>query len=174
MNFEQRKNTARDLVVEFLNGFVPPRGMDDSQLAMRVSQIADAFARRMPDASNYGDLVQSVLDRILDTHMSNTWPAQGAFVMAMPNKELSKFSSPETYEPKDPHQVVIDAMEASEPVAESALWGVFSGSLPRNQLERYRNASVSNWINMYGPDAPRLMRARYGEIVGAYLPEVYQ
>lgn len=171
MDFEQRKRTAQSILIEFLDVFTPPRGLDDSQLASRISQLADAFARRMPIKGEYTDAVHRVLTKIMDTHQSNTWPPQAAFVMAMPNQELRQFSAQETFKVKDPVQLATARMEAGEPVDEAALWGVMARDLPRGHLDRYRNASVLGWMEVYGKDAAHLMRAKYGAVVDAYFPE---
>lgn len=171
MNFEQRKTEAKALVVEFLQGFVPPRGLDDNQLAIRISQIADAFARRMPVSGNFSELVSSALSRVLDTHMSNSWPPQAAFVGAMPSGEQRQFRSQETYQVEDPIDQYSSLMEAGDTVPETAIWGSFAGALPRRKLDEYRNASVLNWMRVYKTDASRLMRAKYGHVVNEYFPQ---
>lgn len=170
MTYEERKRKAQAILVEFLSVFVPPRGLDDSQMATRISQIADAFARRMPDKSDYETSVHGVLTRVMDTHLSNTWPPQAAFVMAMPNRELSQFRSQQTYEVKDPAERIASLMEKGDPIPESAVWGVLSGQLPHRHLDRYRNACVLEWMKVYGQDAPGLMRSKYGAIVDPYFP----
>lgn len=171
MTFEERKRKAQVILVEFLSVFSPPRGLDDGQMATRISQIADAFARRMPTSGDYETSIHAVLTKIMDTHLSNTWPPQAAFVMAMPNRELSQFRSAETYTPDDPVKRVEKLMDRGEAVPETAIWGVMASQLPRRHIDRYRNASVLKWMEVYGTDAPHLMRARYGEAVNPYFPE---
>jgi len=171
MNFDQRKKTAQSIIIEFLDVFTPPRGLDDSQLASRISQLADAFARRMPIKGEYTDAVHRVLTKIMDTHQSNTWPPQAAFVMAMPNQELRQFSAQETFKVKDPVQLTTARMEAGEAVDENSLWGQMARELPRGHLDRYRNASALGWMEVYGKDAPRLMHSKYGSVVDSYFPE---
>lgn len=170
MNFDQRKNEAKILVVDFLQVFSPPRGLDDGQLATRISQIADAFARRMPTTGEYRTAIEGVLTRIMDTHMSNTWPAQAAFVMAMPNRELSQYSSQETFTPKEPAELLRGRMEKNEAVPETALWGGMASSLPHKHLDNYRNASVARWIDTHGHKAADAMFSAYGAVVMPYFP----
>lgn len=171
MTYEERKRIAQTILVEFLSVFVPPRGLDDSQMATRISQIADAFARRMPDKAEYETSIHAVLTKIMDTHLSNTWPPQAAFVMAMPNRELSQFRAAETYKTEDPVKRIEKLMDEGDAVPETAIWGVMSSQLPRGHLDRYRNASVLRWMDVYGSDAPQKMRAIYGDAVAAYFPE---
>lgn len=170
MNFDQRKDRAKAAVVEFLSVLSPPRGLDDAQLATRIIQIADAFARRMPIEGDYDQSVATVLTRLMDTHQSNTWPPQAAFVMAMPNRELSKFSSQQTFEPKSPIELTKARMAAGEAVPETELWGLAASQLPREHLDNYRNASVKNWIDTYGHKAEDAMFAKYGGVVMPYFP----
>lgn len=170
MRFEQRKTRAKTLVMDFLEVLSPPRGLDEKQLATRIIQIADAFARRMPIEGDYDQAVASVLTRLMDTHQSNTWPPQAAFVMAMPNREVSKFSSQQTFEPKSPIELTKSRMEAGEPVSEADLWGVAASQLPREHVDNYRNASVKNWLDTYGHKAADAMFAKYGGVVMPYFP----
>lgn len=171
MTFEERKRRAQSILVEFLSVFSPPRGLDDSQMATRISQIADAFARRMPTKGDYEASVHSVLTKIMDTHLSNTWPPQAAFVMAMPNREVSEFRATETYVSDNPIQRIENLMDAGEAVPETAIWGVMASQLPRKHLDRYRNASVLKWMDVYGSDAAAKMRAMYGASVDPYFPQ---
>lgn len=170
MTYEDRKRKAQVILVEFLSVFVPPRGLDDGQMASRISQIADAFARRMPASGEFDTAVHAVLTRVMDTHLSNTWPPQAAFVMAMPNRELSQFRSQETFQVKDHVERITSLMESGEAIPESAIWGNMAASLPHRHIDRYRNACVLRWMEIYGQDAASLMRAKYGAIVDPYFP----
>jgi hypothetical protein len=170
MDFNERKRRAQKMLIDFLSVFSAPRGLDESQMANRITQIADAFARRMPTKSDYEESVQAVLRKVMDTHLSNTWPPQAAFVMAMPTRELSQFRSAETYEVKDPVERYSALMEKGEAIPESAVWGTLAGSLPHRHLDRYRNACVLEWMKIYGQDAASLMRSKYGAIVDPYFP----
>lgn len=170
MKFEERKRIAQSMLIEFLSSFSPPRALDDSQLASRISQLADAFGRRMPIDGDFAEAVQRVCQRVMDTHMSNTWPPQAAFVMAMPSRELSQFSSQETFTPKSEVDLITAKMATNEPVPEAALWGHISGRLPRDKLDAYRNASVKSWIDTLGHKAADAMRSKYGHIVAPYFP----
>jgi hypothetical protein len=170
MNFDQRKHSARKMVVDFLSVLSPPRGLEDKQLATRIIQIADAFARRMPVEGDYEQSVAAVLTRLMDTHQSNTWPPQAAFVMAMPNREISKFSSQQTFEPKSPIELTISRMQAGQAVPETQLWGGTAGHLPREHLDNYRNASVKGWIETHGHKAFDAMVSKYGAVVMPYFP----
>lgn len=171
MDFNERKRQAQSMLIEFLSVFSAPRGLDESQMANRISQIADAFARRMPAKADYRTSVEAVLRKVMDTHLSNTWPPQAAFVMAMPNRELREFQTQETFKPDDPIQHAIGRMEAGQHVSEPVLWGATSSQLPQGHLDRYRNASVMNWMGIYGSDAAMKMRAIYGAVVDPYFPK---
>lgn len=170
MTFEERKRRAQVILIEFLSVFSPPRGLDDSQLANRISQMSDAFARRMPTKSEFETAVHQVLTKVMDTHQSNTWPPQAAFVLAMPTREVREFATQETFEPKDPAEHAIDRMEAGEVVPEPVIWGNLSCHLPHKHLDRYRNASVLRWMEIYGPSASEMMRSKYGAVVEPYFP----
>lgn len=170
LDFNQRKDVAKRMVVEFLEVFSPPRGLDEKQLATRIIQIADAFGRRMPTEGSYEEKVQAVLTRIMDTHQSNTWPPQAAFVMAMPNREQSQFAAAETFQPKSESELIAGRMEAGQPVPETAIWGTIAGQLPHRHLDTYRNASVKAWLDTYGHKAHDAMYARYGAAVMPYFP----
>lgn len=170
MTYEERKRKAQSILIEFLNPFSPPRGLDADQMASRISMIADAFARRMPTSDDYDASIHAVLIKIMDTHLSNTWPPQAAFVMAMPNRELSQFRSQQTYEPEDPIARIERLMEKGDAIPESAVWGTLAGSLPHRHIDRYRNACVLDWMKIYGQDAASLMRSKYGTIVDPYFP----
>lgn len=171
MNYDQRKAKAKSLVLDFLSVLSPPRGLDEDQLATRIIQISDAFARRMPTDGDYDQSVAKVLTRLMDTHQSNTWPPQAAFVMAMPHREVREFSSQETFAPKDTDELLSDQMERGESIPETALWGQMASKLPHRHLDRYRNASVANWLKTYGHKAADAMFAKYGATVLPYLPQ---
>ena len=170
MTFEERKRQAQSMLIEFLTVFTPPRGLDDNQLARRISEVADAFARRMPLKGEYDTAVRAVLTRVMDTHLSNTWPPQAAFVMAMPNREQSQFRSQQTFEVRDPVERISNLMDQNEAIPESAIWGNMASNLPHRHLDRYRNACVLDWMKVYGQDAASLMRAKYGAVVDPYFP----
>lgn len=171
MDFNERKRQAQSMLIEFLSVFSAPRGLDESQMANRISQIADAFARRMAAKADFRTSVEAVLQKVMDTHLSNTWPSQAAFVMAMPSRELREFQTQETFKPDDPIQHAIDRMESGQHVPEPVIWGTMSSQLPHRHLDRYRNASVLNWMGIYGADAAMKMRAIYGAVVDPYFPE---
>lgn len=168
MKFEERKAAAQRLVVGYLDGFSPPRGLDDRQMAQRIDSIADAFARKMPTNRDFREAVAGVLTRVSDTHLSNTWPPQAAFVMAMPAGEAMGRPAAESFRVSDPVQHYGDLMRAGEGVPEPVLWGNISALLPSADLERYRSASVMTWAETYGQDAASAMMKRYGSIVAGY------
>lgn len=170
MTFEERKRKAQSILIDFLSIFTAPRGLDDGQLARRIAEVADAFARRMPVKGDYEAAVHAVLKRVMDTHLSNTWPPQAAFVMAMPNREVREFLTQQTYEPTDPIERIGKLMEEGEAVPESTIWGNSASLLPHRHVDRYRNASVMRWMEVYGKDAPSLMRSHYGPVVNEYFP----
>lgn len=170
LNFQQRKDSAKTAVVAFLEVFSPPRGLDEKQLATRIIQIADAFARRMTTEGSYEEKVQAVLTRIMDTHQSNTWPPQAAFVMAMPNREQSQYAAAETFQPKSEVELITGRMEAGQPVPETAIWGNIAAQLPHRHLDTYRNASVKAWLDTYGHKAQDAMYSKYGASVAPYFP----
>lgn len=164
MNFEERKSAAQDLVLGFLSGYTAPRGLDENQLSQRVTNIADAFARRMPTGGNYEEKVEAVLSRVRDTHESNTWPVQAVFVSQMPSREVSK-SAPATYRPEDADHIP-KLMQENLPVPERMIWRDVQVSA--EILDGYRQASVKSWSDAYRGDARDLMVQRYGAVVDRY------
>lgn len=171
MNFSERRREAQAMVMDFLSTFSPPRGLDEGQLASRISQIADAFARRMPTDGSYSEKIAAVLVRVMDTHQSNTWPPQAAFVMAMPSREQSQFSAAETFKPQDHVELLSAKMNNGQAIPETAIWGEMAGKLPRQHLDRYRNASVAGWVSTYGHKAADAMFSKYGGVVMPYFPD---
>lgn len=171
MQFEERKREAQNLVIQFLEAYSPPRGMSEDQLATRIGQVADAFARRMPTKGDFFEACERVMNKVRDTHMSNSWPTQAAFVLAMPQFETMR-PAQETFQP-DRAKNVSEKMRNGDPVAETAIWGKLSGSLSVGGavLERYRSASVMDWVKVYQGDAQKMMRAKYGSIVDMYFAE---
>lgn len=169
MNIEDRKRIAKEELLQFLSIYSPPRGLGDDQLADRIAFTADAFARRMPTTGDFREQVQRVFSSIRDTHISNTWPAQAAFVMAMPQREVMG-SAPETFMPNDADLWSRRMLEGN-PVPEAAIWGVVASKLPHGKLDQYRTAAASAWVNVYGSDAHNKMRAKYGAVVDPYFSQ---
>lgn len=170
MNYDERKAAARRIVTTYLDQFSPPRGLDDQQMVARINSISDAFARKMPIKGDYDDAVRGVLLRVSDTHLSNTWPPQAAFVMAMPAGDAMSRPAAESYRVADRGEHYAELMHAGEAVPEPALWGPLSGSLPSKLLDRYRSASVMTWAETYGRNAAQMMANRYGQAVREYFP----
>lgn len=170
MKFEQRKSEAKEMVMSFLSTMSPPRGVDPQGLANQIDGIADAFARKMPTKGNFGEAVKEVFTRLRDTHLSNTWPPQAAFVLAMPKADTMGRAAAETFQVKDPVERYSRLMLEGDVVPEALLWGSISGQLPRRELERYRSVSVLNWVEFYRDSAATLMAAKYGPVVHGYFP----
>ena len=101
MTFEERKRIASQQVLAFLDGFTPPRGMTDKQLAKRIADTAEAFARRLPVGMSFAEKVGAVLTRLRDTHKSNSWPPQAAFVAEMPEQTTKARAKPQTCQIED-------------------------------------------------------------------------
>jgi len=168
MTFEERKAQATKLVVEFLGDYSPPRGLDDSQQASRIAHAADAFARRMPSDGNFEEKVDAVLTKIRDTHLSNSWPAQAAFVMAMPQIEW-RGAAPKTYQ-ADNAERIPRLMGQGISVPEYEVWK--SQDVSREIIDRYRYASIDNWREVYRDEAEAMMAEKYGGIVRQYFEQV--
>ena len=166
MNFDERKRVASECLADFLADYAPPRGLDPAQLAKRITHTADAFARRMPTDGDYREKVNAVLMRIRDTHESNSWPPQAAFVMAMPKLEI-KGVAPRTYQADDDR--IPRLMSQGLPVPETQVWK--NQDVSREVLDRYRFASVQGWLDVYRHEAKELMAARYGGVVLSYFME---
>lgn len=169
MDFEARKKTAREMVAKFLDDFSPPRGIEDDKLRSRITFIAEAFARRMPTNGNFPEQVEAVMMKLRDTHESNTWPAQAAFIMAMPSGEQRAFAKLESFQSNDAERYS-RLMNAGEAIPETAIWGNITASLdvPREVLASYRKGSAARWQTIYKQDAHKLMRSQYGAAVDEY------
>lgn len=174
MNFDQRTACAMELVIEFLDTLCPPRGLGADQQATRIAQISDAFARRMPTEGDFAEKTQGVLQRVRDTHLSNTWPAVAVFVMAMPEENKS-VRAPSTFEGGDWKRAEADRMMAGKPVAESFVFGIRSkwllddGLVTPDVLQSYRFGVVQEFRETYGSQADQMLLARYGESVRPFL-----
>lgn len=164
MTFTDRKAQAEGMVLDFLSGYTPPRGLDESQLSQRVSFIADAFARRMPAGDSYMQKIEGVFSRVRDNHESNTWPAQAVFVAQMPAGEVRK-GAPSSYSSDDSDRIP-KLMAAGAPVPEYMIWQDVRAN--HEVLDRYRGASVDNWRATYRGEAHDMMVKRYGAMVGRY------
>lgn len=169
MNFEQRKSEAERLVADFLDDFVPPRGLDNEKLRARIAFIGDAFARKMPTKGDYAEAVNSVMLKIRDTHMSNTWPSQAVFVMAMPAGEVKEFAQLQEFKP-DKKEMYERRMADGLGVPEGVIWGATASqlSVSRDVLDSYRKASAASWQNLHKQEAHRLMRDKYGPAVDQF------
>lgn len=171
MDFQTRKSLAREAVTLYLDQFTAPRGLDDQQQANRIASIADAFARKMPVKGDYIEAIKAVLVKVSDTHLSNTWPPQAAFVMAMPLGETMGRPAAESYRVGNRADHYGELMRDGETVPEPVIWGPLASQLPKHELDRYRNASVMTWAETYGGAAGKMMANRYGSSVKAYFPE---
>lgn len=175
MNFDQRKAEAKRLVFSFLSDFTVPRGMTSDQQASRIIGIADAFARRMPTRGDYTEACERVLDKIRDTHLSNSWPAQAVFVMAMPQTEAMQPKAAETFRP-DEWELAAQKMGDGQPVPERYIWGPTSDALVNKRLvtvqcrDRYRKGSIEAHREVYGIDAWKIMERNFGSEVRQYAP----
>ena len=169
MDFEARKREAAIMVTDFLADFVAPRGLDDSSLANRIANIADAFGRKMPTDGVYAEKVEAVLMKIRDTHTSNTWPSQAEFIMAMPAGEQRQFAQLPQFK-SDAGDRYTRLMNEGQAVPETAIWGLAAASLdvPAETLARYRKGSAAAWQSTYRHQAHEMMRSKYGPIVDDY------
>jgi hypothetical protein len=169
MTFEERKTIAAELLMDFLDRFAAPRGMDEDAQAKRIEAISESFARNMPTGQEYAALIAQVFSRVEDTHDGHSWPTQARFVASMPRGEgqVGKKAA-ETYKPDDRAVWLRTRMNNNLDVPDPALWGPGSSSLGGALLERYRSASVLLWRKAYGQDAYKMMVARYGSEVELY------
>lgn len=165
MTFEERKRIATEHVANFLSEFSPPRGLDPAQLANRISHVADAFARRMPVGNDYEEKIEQALIRIRDTHESNSWPTQAAFIMAMPKGDFPRGPKPESFRADD--DLIARQMAQGLAVPETQIWK--SHDVSGEVVDRYRFACVDNWRAAYGGEADALLLKKYGAGVTRYL-----
>ena len=172
MKYTERKDRAKEMVVEFLDAYASPRGISDRGQAQVIENIADAFARRMPTSGDFADAVRAVFLRIRDTHLSSTWPTQAVFVMAMPQRETTGPTAQETWD-VDEAKIYRERMLEGAPVPESWVWGIKSSYMPTQELDAYRETSVNNWLATYKTDAESLMIARWGGQVSQYFSKLY-
>jgi hypothetical protein len=169
MTFEERKQIAAELLMDFLDRFAAPRGMDDDAQAKRIEAIAESFARNMPTGQEYTAQIAQVFSRVEDTHDGHSWPTQARFVSSMPrgDGQVGKKAA-ETYKPDDRAVWLRTRMNNNLDVPEPVLWGPSSSALGGALLERYRSASVLAWRAAYKEDAYKMMVARYGPEVELY------
>lgn len=173
MDFEQRKSEARSMLVDFFAGFSAPRGLDEDQQAARISGIADAFARRMPIEGDYREKVESVFAKVRDTHLSNSWPPQAVFVMAMPKSETMGRKAQETFVP-DTMKALGRKVEFGDGIPDRFIWGpgysalLDSGFVSIDQLEKYRIASIRSFKETYRHLGYEEMFKRFGHEVTPY------
>jgi hypothetical protein len=172
MTFDERKRIAAELLMDFLDRFAAPRGMDDDAQAKRIEAIAESFARNMPTGADYAAQVAKVFSLVEDTHDGHSWPTQARFVSCMPRAGAQTGAKVvETYRPDDYAVWLKKRMTESLGVPEPALWGPISSSLGGSLLERYRSASVLAWRKAYKQEAYAMMLARYGTEVELYFTE---
>lgn len=171
MKFEQRKAMAREMVWDFLDAFSPPRGMAAEQLDAKVNFIADAFARRMPVAGDYAEMVEGVFAKLRDSHETNTWPAQAAFVNAMPVGERRMKGAQETYRPDNEPDVIAKRMAQGLGVPERWVWrdaARLAGKVDAQTLDAYRKASARSFREAYREEAEQIATSKHGEQVWEY------
>lgn len=174
MNFEQRKQEAMNLVVDFLCSFSAPRGLGEDQMAKRIAAISEAFARRMPVRGNYSEAIEKVFDKIRDTHLSNSWPAQAVFVNAMPQGEVTGPKAAETFSPRQA-ELAAQKMRNHEAVGERFVWGSGAATLSREGLvssaviDKYRVGSVASYRKTHGHFADDILVRNFGAVVMPYL-----
>lgn len=168
MTFEERKRLAAEQLIDFLDRFAPPRGLDEDAQAKRIEAISESFARNMPAGDDYADKLATVFSRVEDTHDGHSWPTQARFVSSMPRgEEQVKSKAAETYRPDDRSVWLRERMSSGQAVPEPALWGAGSANLG-SELEQYRTASVRAWKKAYGENAFSMMRSKYGAEVELY------
>jgi len=172
MNYDERVSTAKAHLIDFLDAYVPPRGLDEEGQVKRITQIAESFARNMPTDGDYSEKLQHCFTRVMDAYDGHQWPTQARFVTAMPagSKAQTKPAA-QTYQPDDYLRFIKRRMANSDAVPEPALWGPMSANLHGSLLERYRSAAVLAWRKVYGDDAYSMMCSRYGNVVEAYFRE---
>jgi len=175
MKFEERKSKARAEVVLFLDSFAPPRGLSDDAMKSQVSNISDAFARRLPvtDVEQFGANLQKTFTAIRDHHKGYAWPVQSEFVDAMPKGHVASASKVEAYQ-TDEKQMIARRMNASAPAPESWVWGpgswslVSGGFVSREVMDGYRRSSIRTHRAIFSDDSYGMLQSRYGDIVGPY------
>lgn len=172
MTYEERVALAKADLIEFLDAYVPPRGLDEEGQVKRITQIAESFARNMPTEGEYPENLQRCFTRVMDAYDGHHWPTQARFVAAMSaGSTVQGKQAPRTFVPDDYALWIKKKMAKSDPVPEPALWGETSKSLQGDLLERYRSASVMFWRGMYKHDAYSMMRSRFGDVVEPYFRE---
>lgn len=178
MNYDERKSRAKMSLITFLSSFAPPRGLSDEAMKSQVSNIAEAFARRMPvgDGPKFDADLEKTFTKVLDHHKGYAWPVQAEFVDAMPKGVAKSTPQLQQYTP-DEKEAMSKRMNAGDAVPDAWVWGQLSFSLvsgglvARDVLDRYRRAAVANFSEVFKNDAYGMMQAKYGDIVGAYFKE---
>lgn len=170
--FDERKRIAAELLMDFLDRFAAPRGMDDDAQAKRIEAIAESFARNMPTGADYAAQVEKVFSLVEDTHDGHSWPTQARFVSCMPRAGAQTGAkAAETFSPDDRAVWLKKRMDQSQPVPEPLLWGAGAANVGGALLERYRAASVLAWREAYKQEAYAMMLGRYGTEVELYFTE---
>lgn len=178
MKFEQRKSAAQTAVVAFLSGFAPPRGLSEDAMKSHITNIAGAFARRLPvtDAAQFSENLEKTFTTIRDHHKGYAWPVQSEFVDAMPKGVSATGPKLEPYKPAADRGMA-NRMAAGEGVPEEWVWGpsswslVSSGQVSREVMDRYRTGSVNHFKQIYRHDAYGMLQSKYGDVVGPYFEQ---
>lgn len=169
MNFDQRKQVAEEMVLDFLRQFSAPRGIDDAGQAKQVRSIADAFARKMPvtPEPEYRMAIEGVFSTVRDGHSSYAWPTQGAFVEAMPKGVASGLRAPQTFQ--GTLEDLAKKMRNGDPVPEGAAWGMDAdrlrseGRVGYDVIMGYRAGSIQAAGDAYRSRADEWLEERYGK-----------
>lgn len=175
MNFEQRKQKAMEMLCTFFASYVEPRGMTEDALSQRVTNIADAFARRMPTEGDFAEKVEAVFDKIRDSHMSNTWPSQAVFVSAMPEENRKMKVAAETFTPDDPLVAAAARINEGAKVPDRHIWGSVSirllngGYVTKDRMDAYRDGSIRHHKSVYGADTAKFLQQKFGDVVLPYV-----
>lgn len=174
MNFDQRANVVKEMLVEFLEMLSAPKGLDDAAKVKLIESIAGSLARKMPVTAEdkYREGLVKVFDAVLDDHPSHSWPPQGLFAKHVP-KGISGSTAPATFAPNE-RDMAAKKMQAGEAVPEDWVWGrrsqqlLNSGEVSQALMAKYREGSARTFIEAYRGAAAQFAEQKYGPIVREY------
>ena len=178
MNLADRHTTAMAMLMDFLEGYSAPRGLDDDAKEKHLRDMADSFTRKLPvtDAAQFAENIERTFTAVKDTHKSFAWPNQAEFVMAMPKgSSHAPNGKLETYRPIDQDIRIANGMNSGSSVPDRYVWGSgslrlrYSGQVSDEIMDGYRKSSVAHFRKVYMAGADMMLLQAYGDIVVPYV-----
>ncbi|OWU79935.1 hypothetical protein ATO5_02755 [Loktanella sp. 22II-4b] len=175
MKYEQRIAIIRRELIELLSRFSAPRGMTEEGQGQMVESIADALNRKLPvgNEDQFRENLSLTFAAVLDGHDSYAWPPQASFVKHISRRGAAPVKAPETFAASSRDESAAKLMREGAAVPEAFVWGpasgrLLSGLVDRATLDRYREGSVRQYLDLYRSDAAKVMEGRFGAVVHSY------